>query len=158
MLERKLPFPGGKVLRLPPQDDNRFSRLPQFSSMLPTLLLAGLLALNPFVPAPRAPLAAPAAVASVDGCRIFGSVFLETDPRRKSQCFGAVYLELEEVFADVLVYQETNKLFADKAGLWYLADSPHFADYSLFVTDNRNLADFSFHYTKVRGHAGCRKQ
>lgn len=127
--------------------------------MLSTLLLSGLLALNPFAaPQPRVPLAAAASVVSVDGCRIFGSVFLETDPRRKSQCFGVVYLEPEEAFADVLIYQETNKLFADKAGLWYLADSPHFVDYSLFVTDNRNLADFSMHYTKVRSYAGCRKQ
>ena len=126
--------------------------------MLPTLLLSGLLALNPFAPVPLAPLTAPAVVASVDGCRIFGSVFLETDPRRKSQCFGVVYLEPEEAFADVLIYPETNKLFADKAGLWYLADSPHFADYALFVTENRNLADFSIHYTKVRSYAGCRKQ
>ncbi|RSK43022.1 hypothetical protein EI293_14360 [Hymenobacter perfusus] len=116
------------------------------------------MALNPFASAPRVPLAAPAVAVSVDGCRIFGSVFLETDPRRKSQCFGVVYLEPEEAFADVLIYPETNKLFADKAGLWYLADSPHFADYALFVTDNRNLADFSIHYTKVRSYAGCRKQ
>ncbi|WP_426490223.1 DUF6150 family protein [Hymenobacter sp. 102] len=127
--------------------------------MLPTLLLSGLLALNPFaVPQPRVPLAAAAAVGSVDPCRLYGTVFLETDPRRKGQCFGVVYQEPDEAFADLLVYSETNKLFADKVGLWYLTDSRDFADYVLFVTDNRNLADFSFHYTKVRGHAGCRKQ
>ncbi|WP_246009028.1 DUF6150 family protein [Hymenobacter metallilatus] len=126
--------------------------------MLPTLLLSGLLALNPFAaPQPRVPLAA-GAVSSVDPCRLYGTVYLETDPRRKGQCFGVVYLEPEDAFADLLVYRETNKLFADKAGLWYLADSPNFADYALFVTDNRNLADFSFQYTKVRNYAGCRKQ
>ncbi|UOQ75807.1 DUF6150 family protein [Hymenobacter sp. 5516J-16] len=128
--------------------------------MLPTFLLSGLLALNPFRPAPAelpTPLAA-AVAASVDPCRLYGSVYLETDPRRRSQCFGVVYQEPEEAFADVLVYQETNKLFADKVGLWYLTDSRDFADYVLFVTDNRNLADFSFHYTKARAFAGCRKQ
>ncbi len=28
----------------------------------------------------------------------------------------------------------------------------------IHVTDNRNLADFSIHYTNVRSYAGCRKQ
>lgn len=125
--------------------------------MLSTLLLSGLLALNPFSPAPHVPLVA-SRVASVDGCRIFGSVYLETDPRRQGRCFGTIYLEPETAFADVLVFQETNKLFADKAGLWYLTDARDFADYSLFVTTNRNLADFSIQYTKVRSYAGCRKQ
>lgn len=126
--------------------------------MLSTLLLSGLLALNPFRPAPAGPLAAPTPLGSVDPCRLYGSVYLETDPRRRSQVFGVVYQEPDEAFADVLVYQETNKLFADKAGLWYLTDSRDFADYVLLVTENRNLADFSFHYTKVRSFAGCRKQ
>lgn len=125
--------------------------------MLTTFLLSGLLALNPFRPVPPAPLVA-ARVASVDGCRIFGSVYLETDPRRQSRCFGSIYIEPETAFADVLVFQEANKLFADKAGLWYLTDARDFADYSLFVTTNRNLADFSIQYTKVRSYAGCRKQ
>jgi Family of unknown function (DUF6150) len=127
--------------------------------MLNTLLLSSLLTLNPFAARPpRVPLTATGAVCSVDPCRLYGTVFLETDPRRRGQCFGVVYQEPDEAFADLLVYPETNKLFADKVGLWYLTDSRDFADYVLYVTDNRNLADFSFHYTKVRGHAGCRKQ
>lgn len=126
--------------------------------MLSTLLLSGLLALNPFRPMPAVPLVAPTPLGSVDPCRLYGSVYLETDPRRRSQAFGVVYQEPDEAFADVLVYRETNKLFADKAGLWYLTDARDFADYVLLVTDNRNLADFSFHYTKVRSFAGCRKQ
>ncbi|WP_245327771.1 DUF6150 family protein [Hymenobacter fodinae] len=125
--------------------------------MLTTLLLAGLLALNPFQPAPRMPLAA-TSLSSVDPCRVFGTVYLETDPRRQSRCFGSVYMEPEADFADLMVFKETSKLFADKVGLWYLTDSPNFADYSLFVTDNRNLADFSIQFTKSRSYAGCRKQ
>ncbi|MBX0292846.1 hypothetical protein K3G63_20550 [Hymenobacter sp. HSC-4F20] len=126
--------------------------------MLTTFLLSGLLALNPFRSVPVVPLAVPAALSSVDPCRLYGSVYLETDSRRRSQCFGVVYQEPDEGFADLMVFQETNKLFADKVGLWYLTDSRDFADYVLLVTDNRNLADFSFHYTKVRSYAGCRRQ
>lgn len=126
--------------------------------MLASLLVSGLLALNPFPAAPRVPLVAAAPAGSVEPCRIYGSVFLETDPRRKNQCFGTLYVEPEEAFADVLIFKETNKLFADKVGLWYLTDSRDFADYVLFVTEQRNLADFAIHFTKVRSFAGCRKQ
>lgn len=122
------------------------------------LLLAGLLALNPFSPPPRAPFVVAAPTGSVEPCRIYGSVFLETNPARRGFCFATVYLEPEEAFADVLVYREDNKLFADKAGFWYLSPGPNFADYVLFVTANRALADFSITYTEVRSFAGCRKQ
>ncbi|QIX62086.1 hypothetical protein HER32_13175 [Hymenobacter sp. BT18] len=123
--------------------------------MLATLLLSGLLTLNPFQPIPAVPFAA-LAVSSVEPCQIYGSIFLEKDPRRRSQCFATVYVEPEEAFADVLVYQENNKLFADKAGFWYFTGARDFADYALFVTDNRSLADFSIQYTKIRSYAGCR--
>ncbi|RYU83861.1 hypothetical protein EWM57_02325 [Hymenobacter persicinus] len=96
------------------------------------------------------------ALGSIEPCRIYGSVFLETNPSRRGFCFATVYLEPEEAFADVMVYREDNKLFADKAGFWYLATGPNFADYVLFVTENRALADFSIHYTTVRSYAGCR--
>ncbi|NVO86451.1 hypothetical protein HW556_16310 [Hymenobacter sp. P5252] len=118
------------------------------------------MALNPFAAPPRVPLANPAAVVvgSIDPCRIYGSVYLERDPRRRGYCFATVYIEPEEAFADLLVYPETNKLFADRTGLWYPTEARDFADYALFVTDNRNLADFSFQYTKVRNYAGCRQR
>lgn len=126
--------------------------------MLSTLLVSGMLALNPFAgPAPRVPFVAAAPVGSIEPCRIYGSVYLERDPRRKSFCFGTLYEEPQEAFADVLIYRESNKLFADKAGLWYLTDTRDFADYVLFVADKRELADFSMHFTDVRNYAGCRK-
>jgi hypothetical protein len=115
--------------------------------MLFSFLLTSLLALSP---------AKASSPASVEPCKIYGSIYLETDPSRRSNCFATVYVEPEEAFADVLVYQETNKLFADKAGLWYPADNRQFADYNLFVTTDRNLAEFSIHYIKVRTFAGCK--
>jgi len=128
--------------------------------MLTTLLLSGMLALNPFRPQPPVPFVAVAAAptGSLEPCRIYGSVYLERDSHRRGLCFGTVYEEPVEAFADVLVFQEDNKLFADKAGLWYLTDARDFADYVLFVSNNRGIADFSIHYTKVRSFAGCRKQ
>jgi hypothetical protein len=112
-----------------------------------------------FAPQPApSPALGPRVVQSIEACRIYGSIYLETDPRRRSNCFATIYLESEEGYADLLVFKEANKLFADKAGFWYFTMARDFADYSLFVTDNRNLADFSIHYTDVRSYAGCRKQ
>ena len=113
-----------------------------------SFLLTILLAVTP--PAQAAP------AGSVDPCRIYGSVFLETDPSRRAYCFGTVYVEPEEAFATLLVYREDNKLFADKAGLWHEAPARAFADYVLFVSADRNRADFSIHYTKIRSFAGCK--
>ena len=113
-----------------------------------SLLLSALLAFSPAKSAPAG---------SLEPCKIYGSVYLETDPSRRSYCFGSVYLEPEEAFADLLVFQEGNKLFADKAGLWYEAPARDFADYVLFVSPERNRADFAIHYTKVRSFAGCKQ-
>lgn len=112
-----------------------------------SFLLTTLLALLPAKPAPAG---------GIEPCKIFGAVYLETDPRQRSNCFATVYIEPEEAFADVLVFQENNRLFADAAGLWYPSENRAFADYSLFVTTDRNLAEFSIHYTKVRSFAGCK--
>ena len=113
-----------------------------------SFLLAALLALTPA----KAPAAGP-----LEPCKIYGSVYLETDPGRRSYCFGTVYVEPEEAFADLLVFKEDNKLFADKAGLWAEAPARDFADYVLFVTPDRAKADFAIHYTKVRSFAGCKQ-
>ena len=127
--------------------------------MLTTLFLSGMLALNPFRPQPPVPFVEAAAPAgSLEPCRIYGAIYLERDPNRRGFCFGAVYEEPEEAFADVLVFPENNKLFADKAGLWYFTEARDFADYVLFVSKDRGVADFSIHYTKVRSFAGCRRQ
>ena len=121
-----------------------------------SVLLSVLLALAP------APAETPAAVpvvapaGSYDPCKIYGSVYLETDPRRRGNCFGVVYVEPEEAFANLIVFKESNKLFADKAGLWAEAPNREFADYVLFVTTDRGQADFAIHYTTVRSFAGCK--
>ncbi|MDX5443845.1 MAG: hypothetical protein LPJ89_08705 [Hymenobacteraceae bacterium] len=102
-------------------------------------------------------MAAETRVLRNDPCQIYGSVYLERDPRYKSYATHLVYIEPEEAFADMLVFEEDNKLFADKPGLWYKAKGRAFADYVFFVTDNRALADFSIHYTDVRSFAGCNR-
>jgi hypothetical protein len=90
-------------------------------------------------------------------CRMFGSVYLTSDPKQKNYAKYIVYLEPEDTYADLFVFKENNKLFADSPGLWYLTTSRNFADHIFFVTTNRAFADFSIYYTKARTLAGCRK-
>jgi hypothetical protein len=128
---------------------------PVFSFLLSFLLFFAPPSLGSVASRPATALAQPAG--SVEPCKIFGSVYLENDPRRANSCFAVVYVEPEQAFADVLVFNETNKLFADKAGLWCPAENREFADYTLFVTTDRSRADFAIHYTKVRSFAGCKQ-
>lgn len=102
------------------------------------------------------PAARPVPPGSIEPCKIYGSVYLEYDPSRRNSCFGSVYIEPEEAFADLRVFVEDNRLFADKTGLWYPADNREFADYTLYVTTDRSRADFAIHYIKVRSFAGCK--
>ena len=137
--------------------------------MFLSVLIAALLALGPAPAGPRAAAGPGAAAASpkpapgaprgsVDPCKVYGAVYLETDPARRAGCFASVYIEPDPAFADLLVFNEENKLFADKAGLWAGAPNRDFADYALFVTPTRGLADFTIHYTDVRALAGCKTQ
>jgi hypothetical protein len=94
---------------------------------------------------------------SRDFCRIYGSVYLERDPKYKNTASFSVFLGEDEAFANMVVYRESNKLFADGTAIWYLTPNKAFADHILYVTDNRNLADFTVHYTDVRSFAACRE-
>ncbi len=95
-------------------------------------------------------------VADPEICRLFGSVYLTSDPKEKNLARYIIYLEPEAAFADIQIFKENNKLFADGPGLWYLTSGRNFADHIFFVTTNRAFADFSVHYTKARTFAGCR--
>jgi len=89
-------------------------------------------------------------------CRLFGSVYLTSDPKQKNLARYIVYIEPEEAYADLLVFKENNKLFADGPGLWFINSSRNFADHIFYVTTNRAFADFSIHYTSKRTFAGCK--
>ena len=112
------------------------------------------LALLPFFKPAATPVSL---VAGNDHCRIYGSVYLERDPKYKNDARYTVFLNEDEAFADMVVYRENNKLFADATAVWYITPKKAFADHILFVTDNRNLADITVHFTTVRSFATCRE-
>lgn len=118
------------------------------------LLLTFWLALSPLLHTPEP---APKAAIAKNYCNVYGAVYLERDPKYKSTASYTVFLGEEEAFANMVVYRENNKLFADATAVWYLTPTKAFADHILYVTDNRNLADFSVHYTGARSFAACRE-
>ena len=91
-----------------------------------------------------------------DFCRIYGSVYLERDPRKQAGTQFTIYEEPEEAFANLVVYKEDNKLFADSPGLWYITANRDFDDFVVFVSPNRNMADFGVYFTQTRSFAGCK--
>ena len=87
-----------------------------------------------------------------DPCNLYGSVFIETNKRRADYI---IYQEKSEVFADLKVFKEDNKLLADDQGLWFFTENKDFADFTIyFETDPANV-DFTIFYTDVAVYAGC---
>ncbi|MCP4521664.1 MAG: hypothetical protein GY827_08250 [Cytophagales bacterium] len=85
-------------------------------------------------------------------CRVFGTIYIE---QNHSMAHFSVFLEEYEEDADLIVYKSENRLFADKAGLWYIVTDRNFADYTIYIESNKAYADFSVYYTDDEGLAGC---
>lgn len=88
-------------------------------------------------------------------CHLKGPVFVENNPSRAQ---FRVFLEESESFADLLVFQAANALFADKPGLWYFTPARAQAAFSILFVKDRSLADFSIHYIETESFAGCPSQ
>lgn len=86
-------------------------------------------------------------------CRLMGSVYVTDTPE---QAHYFVFVEEYDSSADLSVYAEENKLFADQPGLWFFTEQEAFADFIVYFTDSKGMADFSIYYTDVASFAGCR--
>ncbi|HLF35181.1 MAG TPA: DUF6150 family protein [Cyclobacteriaceae bacterium] len=89
---------------------------------------------------------------SIDFCELKGSVYIEVIPSRAD---FRVYLEASEAFADMLVFEADNSLYADKGGIWYFVKSRGMADFTVCMVDAKNKAEFSICYTTYESMAGC---
>ena len=85
-------------------------------------------------------------------CRLFGSFFEVDDPMEADYM---VYLEASETFADLIVYEQSNRLYADKEGMWYFEKKSNNARYRVFFTDKKKEAHFSVYLTRFESFAGC---
>lgn len=89
----------------------------------------------------------------MDICKIYGAVYATKNAKEAD---FVIFVEESEAFADLVVFLEDNKLYADEKGLWFYTKAINFAQYVVYVTDKKDLADFSVYYTKTPAFAGCK--
>ena len=87
-----------------------------------------------------------------DHCEVFGIIYFE---KSKYNADAFVFFEEDETLANLLVFKEDNRLFADEEGIWYITDNPAIATYRLYVCEEKRFADFSVNYIDDRAFVGC---
>jgi len=85
-------------------------------------------------------------------CKVFGSIHEVEYPE---QADFLVYEELSEASSDIIVFEETNRLYADKPGKWYFEKDQSFAKYKVYFVQKESQADFSVYFTRFESFAGC---
>jgi hypothetical protein len=85
-------------------------------------------------------------------CDLYGAVFVENNPKNADYI---VFIEEAESAANMLVFQEDNRLFADKKGAWFFTKNRGTANFTIYFETDRRYADFSIYYTEVASFAGC---
>ena len=91
----------------------------------------------------------------VDPCKIYGNIYIETV--NKSLANYRVFIEENESFADLVVFKQKSRLFADRVGQWNFVSDKSFADFIIYFEDVKGFANFSIYYTEQEGFAGCKQ-
>ena len=85
-------------------------------------------------------------------CSLRGSVYIAEE---RGQADYIAFLEDSEAFADFLVFEEENRLYATEEGVWFFVENRGIADFSIYLTKSKGEADFIFAYTDSPTFAGC---
>ena len=85
-------------------------------------------------------------------CKVFGTVYEVKSPEDAD---FYVYLSGSEVSADLIVFKQTNKLYADRVGMWSFESKQEFADHKIYYVDREREAHFSVYFTRFESFAGC---
>lgn len=89
----------------------------------------------------------------VDPCKVFGKLYIVTDKR---QADYKIYEEETEAFAQLVVYKQDNRFYADKQGQWFFTKDRTEADFWVYFVDSKGLSDFTIAYTQTESFAGCK--
>ena len=89
---------------------------------------------------------------TIDFCELKGTVYIEEYPERAN---FFIYEDDSEAFADLLIFETDNALFATEPGVWYFTDQKGFADFSVYFVDSKGHADFTVYFTSFESFAGC---
>lgn len=85
-------------------------------------------------------------------CDIYGVIYFE---KNRYAAQASIFIEEDETRANLLVFKEDNKLFADQEGLWYITENPSIAHYRLYKTNERRDADITIAFIEERAFVGC---
>lgn len=89
----------------------------------------------------------------IEPCKIFGKIFIVTDKR---QADYKIYEEETEAFAQLVVFKQENRFYADKQGQWFFTKDKTEADFWVYFVDSKGLSDFTIAYTQTESFAGCK--
>ena len=85
-------------------------------------------------------------------CEVFGSVHEVKDPWEADYI---VYATSSEVSADIIVFEQQNKFYADKPGMWFFEENREFSTFKVYFTDREREAQFTVYFTRFESFAGC---
>jgi len=88
-----------------------------------------------------------------NSCQVFGKIYVVT---QKNLADAKVFVEESEGLSDVLVYQHTNRFYADKSGQWFFTNDKREANFWVYFEPVKGHADFSISYTETESFAGCK--
>ena len=91
---------------------------------------------------------------ALDICQLRGTVYITENP---DEANFYLYEEDSEAFADFLIFETDNALFATEPGIWYFTDKKGFADFSVYFLESKGHADFTVYFTSFESFAGCNK-
>ncbi len=87
-------------------------------------------------------------------CQVYGKIYVVT---QKSLADARIFIEDSEGLADVVVYQQSNKFYADKSGQWFFTIDKREANFWVYFEPVKGHADFSIYYTDTESFAGCKQ-
>jgi hypothetical protein len=87
-------------------------------------------------------------------CQIFGKIYVVT---QKNLADAKVYIEESEGLAELNVFQQSNKFYADKSGQWFFTTDKREANFWVYFEPVKGHADFSIFYIDTESFAGCKQ-
>ncbi len=91
---------------------------------------------------------------ALDPCKVYGKIY-EVDNAGLADYI--VYIEDSEAFADLLVFEHENPLYADRPGQWAFVENRSFANVYIYFETRKSRADFSIAFIETESFAGCNR-
>mgnify|MGYP002777097737 CR=1 len=89
----------------------------------------------------------------IDPCKVYGKIYVVS---QKNLADVWVYIDESEGLAELMVYQQNNRFYADRSGQWFFTNDKREANFWVYFEPVKGHADFSIAYTDTESFAGCK--